>query len=204
MKYWGEYKIRLAKTILGQQNAIENLSYYRNQLFYYLILYTLAFSPIAIVPGIFASIQTGFVNLAILNVATVLTLLILGFVKPIKIEIRKLILILILFIISWTLLFELKLEGPGLMYLFSVTIVTCLIHSGKIAYLLIFINSILLGFIGFNIEFQWLSLAITEGQSITTWFGIVVNLIFLSFVIVGCFEIIFKKLEKNYYSTKTA
>jgi len=196
MKYWGEYKIRLAKTILGQQNAIENLSYYRNQLFYYLILYTLAFSPIAIVPGIFASIQTGFVNLAILNVATVLTLLILGFVKPIKIEIRKLILILILFIISWTLLFELKLEGPGLMYLFSVTIVTCLIHSGKIAYLLIFINSILLGFIGFNIEFQWLSLAITEGQSITTWFGIVVNLIFLSFVIVGCFEIIFKKLEK--------
>ncbi|WMN10929.1 ATP-binding protein [Marivirga salinae] len=196
MKYWGEYKIRLAKTILGQQKAIQNLSYYRNQLFYYIVLYTLVFSPIAIVPGIFASYQTGFINLAILNALTFLILLVLAFIKPIKIETRKLILVSFLFIISWTLLFELKLEGPGLMYLFTVTIVTCLIHSGKVAYLLILINSIILSLIGLNIEFQWLSLAISEGQSITTWFGVVVNLIFLSIIIVACFEVIFKKLEK--------
>lgn len=196
MKYWGEYKIRLAKTILGQKDEIQNLSYYRNQLFYYIILYTLAFSPIAIIPGILASLRTGFIDLAILNITTLIVLLILAFIKPIKIEVRKLILVFLLLIISWTLFFELNLEGPGLMYLFTVTLVTCLIHSGKIAYLFILINSIILSLIGLNIEFQWFSLAITEGQSIITWFGIVVNLIFLSIIIVACFEIIFKKLEK--------
>ncbi len=158
MKYWGEYKIRLAKTILGQQQATQNLSYYRNQLFFYIVLYTLAFSPIAIIPGIFASYRTGFINLAILNVLTFLILLVLAFVRPIKIEARKLILVTILLIISWSLLFELKLEGPGLIYLFTVTIVTCLIHSGKIAYLLIILNSLILSLIGLNIEFQWLTL----------------------------------------------
>lgn len=196
MKYWGEYKIRLAKTILGEQATIQNLSYYRNQLFYYIILYTLVFSPIAIVPGVFASFLTGFINLAILNIITFLILIIIAFIKPINIETRKLILISILFIIAWTLFFELNLEGPGLMYLFTVTIVTCLIHSGKSAYFLILFNSLILTFIGLNIEFQWLTLSITENQSITTWFGIVVNLIFLSIIIVACFEIIFKKLEK--------
>lgn len=131
-----------------------------------------------------------------------LILLVLAFVRPIKIEARKLILVTILLIISWSLLFELKLEGPGLIYLFTVTIVTCLIHSGKIAYLLIILNSLILSLIGLNIEFQWLTLSLTEGQSITTWFGIVVNLIFLSIIIVACFEVIFKKLEKNHYQTE--
>jgi signal transduction histidine kinase len=196
MRYWREFKFRLTKTILGQQKSGDNLSYYRNQLFYHIVLYTLVFSPIAILPGIIASYRTGFLILAILNVVVFLTLIFLAFVKHIKINVRKLILISILFISSWTLLYELNLEGPGLIYLFTVTIVTCLIHSGKTAYLLILINTILLTFFGLNIEFQWFSLAITENQSVTTWFGIVTNLIFLSIIIVACFEIIFKKLEK--------
>ncbi|WP_375578000.1 ATP-binding protein [Marivirga tractuosa] len=196
MKYWGEYKIRLAKTILGQNEAIQNLSYYRNQLFFYLILYTLAFSPLAILPGIIASYLTGFIYLLILNIITFLVLIFLAFIKPLQIAIRKMIFVSLLFIIAWVLLFNLKLEGPGLMYLFSVTIVTCLIHSAKFAYVLIFINSVLLGLLGLNIELQWFTLSLTENQSTTTWFGIVVNLIFLSIIIVACFEIIFKKLEK--------
>ncbi|SMG15890.1 His Kinase A (phospho-acceptor) domain-containing protein [Marivirga sericea] len=196
MKYWGEYKTRLAETILGQQEAIQNLSYYRNQLFYFIVLYTLAFSPLAIVPGIIASYLTGFVNLLILNILTFVVLLLLAFFSPIKLRTRKLIFISTLFIIAWTLLYNLQLEGPGLIYLFSVTIVSCLILSGKIAYRLIFVNSVLLTILGLNIEFQWLKLTITEGQSTTTWFGIVVNLIFLSIIIVACFEVIFRKLEK--------
>lgn len=196
MKYWGEYKIRIARTILGQESTIQNLSYYRNQLFYHIILYTLAFSPIAIIPGIIASYRTGFYNLLLLNILTLLVLVVLGFVKPIKIETRKLILIANLFIISWALLYNLKLEGPGLMYLFTVTIVTCLIYSGKIAYKLILINSFILVLLGLNIEYQWLQIPITNNQDTTTWFGIVVNLIFLSIIIVACFDIIFKKLEK--------
>jgi signal transduction histidine kinase len=196
MKYWGEYKIRLAKTILNQESMIQNLTNYRNQLFYYIILYALAFSPIAIVPGIIASYRTGFYNLLILNVLTFIVLIVLAFVKPIKIKARKLILISNLYIISWALLYNLKLEGPGLMYLFSVTIVTCLIHSGKTAYTLILINSIILIILGLNIEYQWFYMPITSNQNTTAWFGIVVNLIFLSIIIVACFEIIFKKLEK--------
>lgn len=196
MKYWGEYKIRLAKTILNQESMIQNLTNYRNQLFYYIILYALAFSPIAIVPGIIASYRTGFYNLLILNVLTFIVLIVLAFVKPIKIKARKLILISNLYIISWALLYNLKLEGPGLMYLFSVTIVTCLIHSGKTAYTLILINSIILFVLGLNIEYQWFYIPITSNQNTTAWFGIVVNLIFLSIIIVACFEIIFKKLEK--------
>ncbi len=98
MKYWGEYKIRLAKTILNQESMIQNLTNYRNQLFYYIILYALAFSPIAIVPGIIASYRTGFYNLLILNVLTFIVLIVLAFVKPIKIKARKLILISNLYI----------------------------------------------------------------------------------------------------------
>jgi signal transduction histidine kinase len=182
--------------MLGQQKVIQSLPYYRDQLFYFIVLYTLAFSPLAIVPGIIASYLTGFVNLLFLNIITFAILLILAFFKAIKLQIRKLIFISTLFIIAWTLLYSLKLEGPGLIYLFSVTIISCLILSGKIAYRIIFLNSFLLTILGLNIEFQWITLIITEGQNTVTWFGIVVNLIFLSIIIVACFEIIFKKLEK--------
>jgi len=196
MKYWGEYKNRLANTILGQQKSGDTLSYYRNQLFFHIILYALIFSPIAIVPGIIASYKTGYLDLLILNNSTFLVLLILAFVKPIKIETRKLILLVTLFIISWSLLFRLDLEGPGMIYLFAVTIVSCLIHSVKFAYLTIILNSVTLGLIGLNIELQVIPLSLSTDQSITVWFGIVVNLIFLSLIIVGCFGVILKKLEK--------
>lgn len=196
MKYLGEYKTRLAKTILGQEETIQNLSYFRNQLFYYIILYTIPISPLAIIPGIIASYRTGYANLIALNVLTLLIFIIIGFVKPIKIETRKYIFISTLFLIAWSLFYNLKLEGPGLMYLFAVVIVTCLIHSGRSAYLLILTNSIALTIIGLNIQFDWFSLNIGLNQSLTTWFGIVVNLVFLSTVIVACFEMIFKKLEK--------
>lgn len=203
MKYWGEYKIRMAQTILGQSEASPNLSYYRNQLFFYLILYTLTFSPLAIVPGIIASYRTGFINLLILNVILFFVLMIIAFARPIKIQTRKLIFIIALLITSWSLIFNLKLEGPGMMYLYSCIIVTCLIHSGKIAYKLILINSIALGLIGLNIQYQWMSLGLTEDQSITTWFGITVNLIFVSIIIVACFEMIFRKLDKIIHQQRT-
>ncbi|MGJ3236164.1 sensor histidine kinase [Marivirga sp.] len=203
MKYWGEYKIRMAQTILGQSEASPNLSYYRNQLFFYLILYTFTFSPLAIIPGIIASYRTGFINLLILNVILFFVLMIIAFVKPIKIQTRKLIFIIALLITSWSLIFNLKLEGPGMMYLYSCIIVTCLIHSGKIAYKLILINSIALGLIGLNIQYQWVGLGLTKDQSITTWFGITVNLIFVSIIIVACFEMVFRKLDKIIHQQRT-
>jgi signal transduction histidine kinase len=193
----------MAQTILGQSEASPNLSYYRNQLFFYLILYTLTFSPLAIVPGIIASYRTGFINLLILNVILFFVLMIIAFARPIKIQTRKLIFIIALLITSWSLIFNLKLEGPGMMYLYSCIIVTCLIHSGKIAYKLILINSIALGLIGLNIQYQWMSLGLTEDQSITTWFGITVNLIFVSIIIVACFEMIFRKLDKIIHQQRT-
>jgi signal transduction histidine kinase len=203
MKYWGEYKIRMAQTILGHNEANQNLSYYRNQLFYYIILYTFTFSPLAIIPGIIASYRTGFINLLILNIALFFVLMIIAFVKPIKIQTRKLFFIIALLIISWSLIFNLKLEGPGMMYLFSCIIVTCLIHSGKIAYKLILINSIALGLLGLNIEFHWISLKLMNDQSITTWFGTTINLIFVSIIIVACFEMIFRKLDKIILQQRT-
>ncbi|HET8859123.1 sensor histidine kinase [Marivirga sp.] len=203
MSFWSKYKITVARTIFRQQDSIQNLSYYRNQLFFYILLYGLAFSPIAIIPGIIASYRTGYYNLVILNILTFIVLLILGFAKPIKIKARKLILVSFLFGVAWTLLYQLKLEGPGLIYLFSVTIVSCLIHSGKLAYLSILINAIIFTFIGLNIEFKWFHLPLTENHQMITWFGIVVNLIFLSIIIVACFDVIFKKLEKNIIQQRT-
>jgi signal transduction histidine kinase len=196
MNYWGEYKIKVAQTILGEVEAKENLSYYKNQLFYYIILYTLLFSPIAIIPGIFASYFTGYLNLLILNIALFFILILLAFIKSISIKLRKQLFLSALYISSWSLIFNLGLEGPGMMYLFTCTIVACLIYSAKSAYFLIVINSILLVIIGLNIEFEWLSLSLTQEHSTTTWFGITVNLIFVSVIIVACFELIFKKLEK--------
>ncbi|WKV11677.1 ATP-binding protein [Marivirga harenae] len=203
MKYWGAYKVRMAQTILGQTDTNQNLKYYRNQLFFYLILYTFTFSPLAIIPGIIASYHTGFINLLILNIAFFFVLLILAFAKPIKIESRKVILIISLLTVSWALIFNLGLEGPGMMYLYSCIIVTCLIHSGTIAYKLILINSLILVLVGLNIEYQWLNLQLTNEQSMTTWFGITVNLIFVSIVIVACFEMIFRKMDIIIHQQRT-
>ena len=196
MKYWGLYKLYLAKQFLSQGEDIQNLSYYRNQLFFYIILYSLAFSPLAIVPGIIVSYITGYFELVLLNINTFIFLLVLGLTKSIKIENRKKMFIAAFFIVGWVLLSTLKLEGPGLLYLFSITIISFLIHSGKVAYTIIAINSVILILLGVNIELKWLSLGITEGQTMARWFGIIVNLIFVSVVITACFEILFEKLEK--------
>lgn len=198
MPYWGEYKRLIAQNIFPDKDQrLKNFNYYRDFLFYYFLIYAIPFAPIAIIPGILVSINEGAIPLAVMNGLIYLVILFLAFSRSVSINYKKAIFLFSLYAISIALLYYVGVLGPGLMYLFGFTIVCSLIYSIEAGFLSIIVNLILVTLIGFNIHFQWFDINLGDNQTLSTWFGVSTNLIFLSLVIVACFRMLFLGVDNS-------
>ncbi|WMN06879.1 ATP-binding protein [Marivirga arenosa] len=197
MNIWNNLKIKLAKSISAHQNEGVDLSNYRNLLFYYILLFLLILSPISIIPGFIYSIELPEIkNLIYVCVGLFIILVAIGFLRKLSINTRKLIFILSIFIVTWYTFFALKIEGPGIIYIFVLVIVSSLIHSARCAYYLLAADTIIILLIGLNLELNYISIDIGNIESSAAWLSLASNPIFLGVTIVVCIDLIFRKLEK--------
>lgn len=188
------------KTIKGRQalsyaTAKSPLIYWKNQLFFGFLLYCLPFCFIAAIPGIYMSLINGYINIAIVDITCVLIIAIVTFANRLPLRLRKLSIISVFYFLAVFLIDTLGYFGPGVFYLFAITILSALIFQVKYAYWSVAANTALLLFYALNIQIHFFESALNQEYTAGKWIAFSSNLTFLSIVLVMMIHHIFRSLE---------
>ncbi|MEX2604887.1 MAG: ATP-binding protein, partial [Gracilimonas sp.] len=192
---WHKYRDIIKHNCTDELMAETSLHYWQNHLFSASVVYIIPLSLLAIIPGIYVAINTDLYGLIFVDVLAMGTILFVAFVPGITVFARKLIFNGILYLTSTTLLLYLGSFGPGLLYLFGVTIFTVLSLDRIYGYIAVGLNVFICIAIGFFIHFGWGNFEILSEYGLNTWIAVSSNLIFLSGVSALLIPILFNGLQ---------
>lgn len=197
MNITARYLHRVKRNCSNFVDSQEDLTFWRNRLFSITIIYLLPLSLIALVPGLYWSIDMKMFNLAVIDVLTVLGIVIVGFAPNIKLVFRKVIFICCVYIFSVASLYYAGLNGPGLIYLLTACVFSTLIFSAEYVYWSAWLNTFICAVFALLIRFNMIPQTDLPKQNVGEWIAVSANLIFLSFLCVSLIPRLFKGLQKT-------
>lgn len=196
-KFWKFYKSRVYKNCVGGLGLPDGLDFWRNKLFYTIILYLPLLAMILLIPSI---IMTYFMNLMGLAVAYFIfaaTIMFIALYRKMNITIRKYFFLSLLYIVALSLIFFMGEHGAGITYLFGVTVFALLILPVKAGKITVFINFGMCCLHAFFIYKGWVDYPLRDSFQVISWFLISGNSILLSTVAVIFMPMLFSGLQQT-------
>jgi len=191
---WIKYKTAIQRNCTNLIETEQVVMFWRNNLFANTLIYLLPLCFIALIPSVILIISTKFYIIAVVDFVAVAAIFFVAFIPRLDLNIRKIIFISTVYILSFMLLFYLGVVGSGMVYLLTACLFTILIFplSGNwpawINFLFCFIYGCL---IYFNLLPSNNSITFTLGE----WVAISTNLIFVSFLFTILIPGLFKSLQ---------
>jgi PAS domain S-box-containing protein len=197
----------MRKFLLGYQSFIRtnvsgssdsddhDLRYWQDRLFYKFLVYCLPVSLIALLPGVFMAVKGGLPIIAIVDLASFGLIVLVTFFPKIDLRNRKIAIISIFYVLAIFLINSLGYLGPGVFYLFFITVLTALIFPIRFAYLSVLVNTFLLLVFALIIGFKLFHCALIKDYAVGEWIAFSANLVFASIVTVLLINKIFEGLQ---------
>ena len=182
---------------LSTGSGDRHLQYWQDQLFYNFLIYCLPASFIALVPCVYVAIKDGYPVIAAIDIICLLIISLVTFSGKISAAAKKVSVISVFYFLSFFLINSLGYVGPGIFYLFFITILVALIFPVRYAYLSVGSNAAILLFFAEIIRFRLFHSALIQQYTPGTWEAFSSNLAFASIVIVILIDIIFKGLQQT-------
>ena len=176
-------------------NNEPNLNYWQDQLFYNFLVYCLPVSLLALIPGIIMSFQHQLWNIAVVDIICFLLIAWTTLSAKMPLRARKIIIIGVFYFLSFFLINSLGYFGPGVFYLFFLTVLVALIFPTKYAYWSVFLNAAILVSFAVIIEERLFGSALITDYTPGQWLAFSGNLIFASIIIVILINKIFEGLQ---------
>lgn len=173
----------------------QDLHYWQNQLFYNFLVYCLPVSLIALLPGVFVAMRDGYPVIAIVDISCFLLIAVVTLSPKILVAIRKISIVSVFYFLSFFLINTLGYVGPGVFYLFLITVLVALIFPIRYAYWSVFFNAAILLFFTAVIKFNLFHSALSPEYTPGKWIAFSSNLIFASVIVVILIEKIFDGLQ---------
>jgi len=191
---WGQYKKYVRSVLLpGAHTDTRDLSYWRDEVFCTLMVYTVPVSIIALVPGVYMALRNGTLLMALTDLLAFLFMVLIIIKRDIAIWHRKLIFLCTGYSLPIVLLYYLGMAGPGLMYLLALSILACVIYSYSAAYYTVLASSVICFFIGVLIHLGHIHIATVNEAD--TWAAISSNVVFLSLISIESLKLLMKGME---------
>ncbi|NNU33339.1 hypothetical protein HK413_02670 [Mucilaginibacter sp. S1162] len=171
------------------------LRYWQDQLFYTFLVYCFPVSLIALLPGVFMALKDGFPVIAVVDLVSFGLVVLVTFSTNISLRNRKIFIVTIFYILAIFLINSLGYLGPGVFYLFFITVLAALIFPIRFAYLSVLINAALLLGFALIIGFKLFHCALITEYSAGKWIAFSANPVFASIVIVVLINKIFEGLQ---------
>ena len=197
MNYRNDYIRRVNRICSREGDLVEDLSFWRNNLFAGAIIYLLPFCLIALLPGIYFSFATGHNVLGAADILAILGMAVVAFVPGISLLRRKIIFIFFMYAISIVLLYYLGLYGPGLLYLMAACIFSVLIFQTRYRFWPAWLNTFICLSVAVAISFDLLPWMGFNGFPVMEWLVVSSNLIFLSFLFSALIPRLFNGLQNT-------
>lgn len=198
---WYQSVIR-ANLSRSWQGRDRDLKYWQDELFCNFLVYCLPVSLIALLPGVYISLKSDMPFIALADLASFSMILLVTFLPNIQLRNRKIGVIAIFYILAIFLINTLGYMGPGVFYLFFITVLAALIFPVRLAQLSVLFNAVLLALFGIIIEFKLFHSSLIAEYSTGQWIAFSANLIFASILVVLLIDVIFKGLQLT-INTKT-
>lgn len=193
-RYSAFIKLRLN---LKVKDRVGNLNYWQDELFHNFLVYCIPVSLLAILPGVYIAIQDGFPIIAAVDISCFLLICVATFFSGISLIARKIIIISVFYFLSIFLINSLGYLGPGVFYLFFVTMLVALILPVRFAYWSICFNGAILSCFAVIIKLKIFNSSLIEEYTPGKWIAFSSNLIFASIIIVVLIDRIFKGLQQT-------
>ncbi|MGY3213658.1 PAS domain S-box protein [Mucilaginibacter sp. HD30] len=173
----------------------QGLGYWKDELFCNFLLYCLPISLIALLPGVYMALTDGFPIIAVVDLASFAAIAIITFSDKFTLLTRKVLTLTVLYLLAIFLINTLGYMGPGVFYLFFVTVLSALIFPIRVGYTSVIINTVILIAFAFIIDFKLFNTALAQQYTTGKWIAFSVNLIFVSVVILLLIDKIFERLQ---------
>jgi PAS domain S-box-containing protein len=197
-RFLTRYQSVIRTNISGSsENDERDLRYWQDQLFSNFLVYCLPVSLIALLPGVFMALKDGFPIIAAADLISFGLLSLVTFLPNITLRNRKICIITVFYFLAIFLINTLGYIGPGVFYLFFITMLSALIFPIRYAYLSVLFNAIILAVFSFIIGFKLFHSALITEYSAGKWIAFSANLIFASIVIVLLIDKIFEGLQRT-------
>ncbi|WP_428327845.1 PAS domain S-box protein [Mucilaginibacter sp.] len=194
--WWRQYQQSVkGKTISHIAGTQSELSYWQDLLFFNFLFYCLPISFIAVIPGVFMAVNEGYTVIAYVDLISLLLLSIITFSHQIPLKIRKIFIIIIFYTLAIFLINLLGYIGPGVFYLFAITVLIALVFSKRYAYWSILANTLILSFFAAVIRFKLFYSPLNHEYTTGQWIAFSSNLIFLNIILVALINRIFQSLQ---------
>lgn len=174
-----------------------DLRYWQGRLFSSFLVYCLPVSLIALIPGVWMSIKDGVPLIAVVDLSCFGLIALATFSQHLNLRYRKIMVISVFYSLAIFLIEQLGYVGPGVFYLFFITVLIALVFPIRYAYRSIGINTVILGSFAFVIGFKLFGSPLIAEYNVGKWGAFSVNLIFASLVIVLLVDKIFEGLQRT-------
>ena len=193
---WRAYKRNIRKvTADDARQKVAGLDNWRESLFTVFITYLLPVCLLALIPGVCMAIHDGFIFLAVIDVFVFTVIALVIFSKSARNVHRKLIIISILYVLAIVLTLGLGLAGPGLVYLFALSVFVTLIFSTRAGYITIALSVLICFASAIIIHLGLFQSPLLFQYDLGAWIAISSNLIFLSWVSIALISYTIHRLE---------
>lgn len=182
---------------MADVDQLNDLTYWRNDLFARILIYLLPLCLIALIPGLYWSFVTHLYLLILVDILVVSAFLIIAFVPGIQQGVRKATFVCCLYLLSYTLLYYLGISGPGLLYMLVGTIFTILIFPARYAFWPAWLNIIICTLFVPFISFNFISWPVAGHHLVGEWIAVASNLIFLSFLVAALIPRLFNGMQQS-------
>lgn len=191
-----KYESVIRSNISGSLSSDDgDVQYWQDELFCNFLIYCLPVSLIALLPGVFMALKDGYPVIAAVDLACFGLLMLVTFAPHIALRNRKISVITVFYLLAVFLINALGYLGPGIFYLFFITVLAALIFPIRYAYLSVLSNAFLLAVFALIIGFHLFHSSLSIEYSVGGWIAFSANLIFASIVIVLLVDKIFEGLQ---------
>ena len=193
---WIKYETRLKSRLsVHLKEDDEDLRFWQDHLFINFLVYCFPVSLLAVIPGIFMAVKDGYPIITTVDLLSLSLIIFLTFSKKLPLQKRKLFLICTFYGLSVVLINNLGYIGPGIFYLFTITILAALIFPIRFAYWSIVANTLLLLTFALIIQFRLFNSALIHDYTMGKWIAFSSNLVFVSIVLVVLIRRIFERMR---------
>jgi len=172
------------------------LSYWQNELFYTLLTYGLPVSLLATLFGLGFAVIHHDTTIGVVDIVCFIQFVWMTFATRLPLQVRKLLLICLLYVLAVYLTIELGYLGLGIFYLLCVSVIVALIMPIIFAYYSILFNTLLLVVLGTIMHLFAAPHPLNIQYPPSSWIAFSANLILLSGIIMLLIQRVFKRLER--------
>ena len=198
MTLWQSYKAYILKVSgLEADSDTTDILYWSNRLFVTVITFLIPFCLIALVPGVYFSIDSGVPEIAALDLLIFASMMVIGFVYGLSLNHRKIIFMVSVYLLAIVLILYLGATGPGLIYLYACSVFGILMFPQVNSYSWSFYNLAICTLMGVLVAYGIVPNPEMFPNDVMYWIAVTSNLVFLSFLTSALMPILFRGMQST-------